>query len=153
MTDFKNILITGGAGFIASHVSLLLCKKYKEKYNIFVYDVLDYCSNLKNLDEIANEPNFKFIEGDIRDLLMLKFVINEYKIDCIMHFAAQSHVDISLKNSIMFTEVNVLGTHILLEAARQTGAIKLFVHVSTDEVYGTTDAVANYDQALEPTNP
>lgn len=150
--EFKNILITGGAGFIASHVAILLCKKYREKYNIIVYDILDYCANIKNLDAIANEPNFKFVEGDIGDLLMLKYVIQEYKIDCVMHFAAQSHVDISLKNSIKFTEVNVLGTHILLEAARQTN-IKLFVHVSTDEVYGTTDTVANLNQALEPTNP
>lgn len=151
--NIKNIMITGGAGFIASHVAILMCKKYKHRYNIIVYDILDYCSNIKNLDEIKNESNFKFIKGNICDFDMVKFVMEEFNIDCVMHFAAQSHVDLSMKNSLTFTEANVKGTHVLLEAARQVGTCKRFVHVSTDEVYGTTDEVANINQALEPTNP
>jgi hypothetical protein len=119
--QLKNLMITGGAGFIASHVSLLLAEKYKHAYNIFVYDILDSCSNIKNLDRIKNSPNFKFVKGDICDFDMVKFCMEEFNIDCVMHFAAQSHVDISLKNSLKFTEANVKGTHVLLEAARQIG--------------------------------
>lgn len=147
----QNIMITGGAGFIASHVTILLTQKYPH-YNIFVYDILDYCANLKNLKAIENAPNFKFIKGDICNFDMVKFVMEQFKIDSVLHFAAQSHVDISLKNSLKFTEVNVVGTHVLLESARQCN-IKRFIHVSTDEVYGTTDTVSDVNQALEPTNP
>ena len=147
----KNVMITGGAGFIASHLAILLTKKYPN-YNIFVYDVLDYCSNIKNLNSVIDFPNFKFIQGDICDFNMVKFVMKEFKIDWILHFAAQSHVDISLKNSLKFTETNVKGTHVLLECSRLNN-IKKFIHVSTDEVYGTTDSVANINQALDPTNP
>ena len=147
----KNILLTGGAGFIGSHVAIHLVKKYKN-CNVVVYDILDYCANMKNLDEIKDEPNFKFVKGDICSFEMVQFVIKLYNIDTIMHFAAQSHVDVSIKNSLKFTEVNVLGTHVLLENARLNN-IKRFVHVSTDEVYGSTDDAPNLDQALEPTNP
>lgn len=104
----KNILLTGGAGFIGSHVVIHLVKKYKNCH-VFVYDILDYCSNLKNLDEIKDEVNYTFIKGDICNFQMVQFVINSYKIDTIMHFAAQSHVDFSIRNSIKFTKVNVLG--------------------------------------------
>ena len=104
----KNILLTGGAGFIGSHVVIHLVKKYKNCH-IFVYDILDYCSNLKNLDEIKDEINYTFIKGDICNFQMVQFVINSYKIDTIMHFAAQSHVDFSIRNSLKFTKVNVLG--------------------------------------------
>ena len=133
-------------------MAILLCQKYPN-YNIFVYDILDYCANIKNLNAIKNNANFKFIKGDICDFNLVKFVMKEFKIDCVLHFAAQSHVDISLKNSLKFTEANVMGTHVLLECARQVGNINRFVHVSTDEVYGTTDTIANINQALEPTNP
>ena len=104
----KNILLTGGAGFIGSHVVIHLVKKYKNCH-IFVYDILDYCSNMKNLDEIKDEVNYTFIKGDICNFQMVQFVINSYKIDTIMHFAAQSHVDFSIRNSLKFTKVNVLG--------------------------------------------
>ena len=147
----KNILLTGGAGFIGSHVAIHLVKKYKD-CNVFVYDILDYCANMKNLDEVKDEPNFKFIKGDICNFQMVQFVMNLYKIDTVMHFAAQSHVDFSIRNSLKFTEVNVLGTHVLLESARLHN-IKRFIHVSTDEVYGTTDDRPNLNQALDPTNP
>ena len=108
----KNILLTGGAGFIGSHVVIHLVKKYKNCH-IFVYDILDYCSNMKNLDEIKNEVNYTFIKGDICNFQMVQFVINSYKIDTIMHFAAQSHVDFSIRNSLKFTKVNVLGKPIV----------------------------------------
>ncbi len=130
---------------------MLLCQKYAD-YNIIVYDILNYCANMKNLDKIRHNSNFKFVQGDICDLAMVKFVMQEFHVDCVLHFAAQSHVDISLNNSLKFTQTNVVGTHVLLESARQVG-IKRFVHVSTDEVYGTTDTVADINQALEPTNP
>jgi dTDP-glucose 4,6-dehydratase len=147
----KNILLTGGAGFIGSHVAIHLIKKYKNCH-VFVYDILDYCSNMKNLNEVADLPNYTFIKGDICNFQMVQFVINSYKIDTIMHFAAQSHVDFSIRNSLKFTKVNVLGTHVLLENARLSN-IKRFIHVSTDEVYGTTDDKPNMNQALDPTNP
>jgi dTDP-glucose 4,6-dehydratase len=147
----KNVLLTGGAGFIGSHMAIHLVKNYKN-YNVIVYDILDYCSSLKNLDEIKNEPNFRFVKGDICNFQMVKFVIEYYNIDTILHFAAQSHVDFSINNSLKFTQVNVLGTHVLLENARINN-IKRFIHVSTDEVYGTTDDTPNLKQALEPTNP
>merc|ERR1712137_1094980 len=88
----KNILLTGGAGFIASHVAILLCKKYPN-YNIVVYDRLDYCSCLENLSELNDLPNFKFIKGDIATADLVSYVLREEKIDTILHFAAQTHVD------------------------------------------------------------
>lgn len=147
----KNILLTGGAGFIGSHVALHLIKKYKD-YNIVVLDILDQCANIKNLDEVRDEPNFRFVKGDICDFELVKKVMVENNIDCVFHFAALSHVDLSIKDFLRYTEVNVKGTHVLLENAYQC-RIKRFVHVSTDEVYGTTGEVARADQALDPTNP
>lgn len=147
----KNILLTGGAGFIGSHVVIALVERYPE-YTITVLDSLEYCSNLKNLDQVKDKPNFRFVRGDICNSLFVKFIVEHFEIDTIMHFAAQSHVDISIRNSIKFTEVNVMGTHVLLESARLC-KIKRFIHVSTDEVYGTTGHTADINQALEPTNP
>jgi len=148
----KNILITGGAGFIASHVVLLLVKKYPH-YKIVNYDKLDYCSSLLNIEEIANAPNYKFVKGDIGSADLVNFILKQEKIDTIMHFAAQTHVDNSFGNSLAFTSTNVLGTHVLLEAAK-ANSIKRFIHVSTDEVYGENDGEdALEEKVLEPTNP
>ena len=147
----KNILITGGAGFIGSHVAIRLCKLYPS-YNIVVYDILDYCSNLKNLDSVNHLINFKFIKGDICNFASVQNAMTTHRIDTVLHFAAQSHVDISLTNSLKFTHTNVIGTHVLLECARQCSLAR-FIHVSTDEVYGTTNTVADINHALEPTNP
>lgn len=151
--DFKpkNILLTGGAGFIGSHVAIHLVKTYKE-YNVIVLDILDTCANLKNLDEIKHESNFKFIQGDICNFDLVKDIMQEYRIDCVMHFAALSHVDLSIKNFLKFTDVNIKGTHVLLENAFQFN-VKRFIHVSTDEVYGSTDEIARADQEINPTNP
>lgn len=134
----------------------MLCKKYPE-YNIVVYDRLDYCSCLANLDEIKDLPNFKFVKGDIGSLDLVTYVLKEEKIDTILHFAAQTHVDNSFGNSIAFTHSNIYGTHVLLESAKVCDSIKRFVHVSTDEVYGEgedfdTDPMSE-EHVLEPTNP
>jgi UDP-glucose 4,6-dehydratase len=147
-------LITGGAGFIASHVVLLLAKKYPQ-FNIINFDRLDYCSCLANLDEIKDFPNYKFVKGNICSSDLVNFVLETEKIDTIMHFAAQTHVDNSFGNSFQFTQNNIMGTHVLLESAKVHG-IKRFIHVSTDEVYGEQrhdQEAMDEEQVLEPTNP
>ena len=128
----KNIFITGGAGFIGSHVVHRLVKKYPQ-YNIINFDCLDYSSCLKNVDSLKDSENYTFVEGNICGSDLVRHILQAYKIDTIMHFAAQSHVDNSFGNSFSFTKVNILGTHVLLEAAYRCG-IKRFIHVSTDEV-------------------
>lgn len=150
----KNILITGGAGFIASYVSRHFVCQYPE-YLIVVYDKLDYCASLNNLASIKQYPNFVFEKGDITDSDRLMEVLNAHNIDTIMHFAAQSHVDLSFGNSFSFTKNNVIGTHVLLECAKAVN-IKLFLHVSTDEVYGEvspSDPDLLETAILCPTNP
>eukprot|EP00005_Dracoamoeba_jomungandri_P002084 CAMPEP_0174252138 /NCGR_PEP_ID=MMETSP0439-20130205/1739_1 /TAXON_ID=0 /ORGANISM="Stereomyxa ramosa, Strain Chinc5" /LENGTH=353 /DNA_ID=CAMNT_0015332635 /DNA_START=41 /DNA_END=1102 /DNA_ORIENTATION=+ len=150
----KNILVTGGCGFIGSHTVILLVKKYPQ-YNIINLDVLDYCAGPKNLNEIVDYPNYKFIHGDIRSADFISYILATEKIDTIMHFAAQTHVDNSFGNSFNFTKVNVLGTHVLLEAAKQA-KIRRFIHVSTDEVKGETETHTEnelFDSDLQPTNP
>ncbi|BAT93178.1 hypothetical protein VIGAN_07209900 [Vigna angularis var. angularis] len=152
----KNILITGAAGFIASHVANRLIRSYPQ-YKIVVLDKLDYCSNLKNLTPSKSSPNFKFVKGDIGSADLVNYLLITESIDTIMHFAAQTHVDNSFGNSFEFTKNNIYGTHVLLEACKVTGQIKRFIHVSTDEVYGETDedaVVGNHEASqLLPTNP
>ena len=153
----QSVLITGGAGFIASHVVTLLAKNYPH-YKIVVVDKLDYCANLKNLRQVMGSTNFKFIKGDICSADLLSYVMRNEQIDTVMHFAAQTHVDNSFGNSFEFTENNIRGTHTLLETAKVLGTIKRFLHVSTDEVYGESSYEyneANVEAAslLEPTNP
>uniref|UniRef100_A0A7S4S3L1 NAD(P)-binding domain-containing protein n=1 Tax=Ditylum brightwellii TaxID=49249 RepID=A0A7S4S3L1_9STRA len=152
----KNILLTGGAGFIGSHAAINLCKKYPD-YKIVVYDKLDYCSCLANLSEVERFRNFKFVKGDICSPDLVSYVLKEENIDTIMHFAAQTHVDNSFGNSFNFTHANIYGTHVLLESANRCPTIKRFIHVSTDEVYGEgedfeTDPMQE-EHVLEPTNP
>ncbi|KAH9299183.1 hypothetical protein KI387_030865, partial [Taxus chinensis] len=152
----KNILITGAAGFIASHVANRLVRKYPQ-YKIVVLDKLDYCSNLKNLKPSRPSPQFKFVKGDIGSADLVNYLLITEKIDTIMHFAAQTHVDNSFGNSFEFTKNNIYGTHVLLEACKVTGQIARFIHVSTDEVYGETekDAIEGNHEACQllPTNP
>ncbi|CAL5403134.1 unnamed protein product [Camellia sinensis] len=152
----KNILITGAAGFIASHVCNRIIQSYPE-YKIVVLDKLDYCSNFKNLLPSRSSPNFKFVKGDIGSADLVNFLLVTESIDTIMHFAAQTHVDNSFGNSFEFTKNNIYGTHVLLEACKVTGQIRRFIHVSTDEVYGETDedaVVGNHEASqLLPTNP
>ena len=149
----KRILVTGGAGFIASHVVMLLVKKYPN-YKIVNFDKLDYCSSLKNIESIQDAPNYSFVKGSITTPDLVNYVLRTERIDTIMHFAAQTHVDNSFGNSITFTESNILGTHVLLEAAKEA-RVKLFVHVSTDEVYGHGEnGIPSHEGSpLEPTNP
>ena len=152
----QNILITGGAGFIASHVVIRLVKNYPQ-YNIVNMDMLSYCSCHENvLSAIGEEaPNYKFVKGDICSSDLVSYVLRTEKIDTILHFAAQTHVDNSFGNSFQFTKHNIMGTHVLLEAAKNAG-IHRFIHVSTDEVYGEgreNEAGMVEAATLEPTNP
>ncbi|KAJ3169989.1 hypothetical protein HDU87_000511 [Geranomyces variabilis] len=152
--DIKNILITGGAGFIASFVVRKLVLLYPE-YNIYNFDKLDYCASTNNVKSVADKPNYTFIKGDICVKDMVNFVLHEKKIDTILHFAAQTHVDNSFGNSAEFTLNNVMGTHVLLEAAR-VNHVKKFIHISTDEVYGEVEhggSELTEESLLAPTNP
>ena len=136
----KNILITGGAGFIGSHLLIQLVKKYSN-YRIINLDSLTYASNLKNLIEIENESNYIFEQIDVRDKRSINEILIKYEIDNIIHLAAESHVDNSIENPLEFAETNVIGTLNLLESARNYWnndfLNKCFYHVSTDEVYGS----------------
>ena len=145
----RNILITGGAGFIGSHVVRLFVNKYPD-YNIINLDKLTYAGNLANLKDIEQMPNYGFIRADIADLDEMRKVIRNNNIDGIIHLAAESHVDRSIKDPFTFARTNVMGTLSLLQAAKEYWESlpekydgKLFYHISTDEVYG----------ALELTHP
>lgn len=136
----KNILITGGAGFIGSHVVRLFCTKYPE-YNIVNLDKLTYAGNLENLRDVENMPNYTFIKGDICDLDLMRKIFAEHKITGVIHLAAESHVDRSILDPFCFAQTNIMGTLSLLQAAKEAWAgnweSKRFHHVSTDEVYGS----------------
>jgi dTDP-glucose 4,6-dehydratase len=136
----RKILITGGAGFIGSHVVRLFVNKYPE-YEIYNLDKLTYAGNLKNLTDIENAPNYHFVRIDLVDALALTNLFNEHQFDSVIHLAAESHVDRSITNPLEFVMTNVVGTVNLLNAAKECwkGNMegKLFYHVSTDEVYGS----------------
>lgn len=138
----KNILITGGAGFIGSHLVRLFVTKY-QNYNIYNLDKLTYAGNLENLRDIENDDNYKFIKADIRDYEKIKQIITNYQITDVIHLAAESHVDRSIKNPFLFAEVNVMGTLALLQACKEVWngnwENQRFYHVSTDEVYGALE--------------
>lgn len=152
----KNIMLTGGAGFIGSGVVLFLVKKYPD-YKIVVVDKVSYNSSLKSLQQVQDSPNFCFEKANICNFEAMMKILKKHDIDTILHFAAETHVDRSFLNSLQFTRNNVIGTHVLLEASRMIHPqIKRFVHVSTDEVYGTclSNAKAKDETAMfEPTNP
>ena len=136
----KNILVTGGAGFIGSHLVRLLVNKYPE-YHIINMDVLTYAGNLDNLKDIETKENYTFIKCDICDIEKVKQVFIDHKIDSVIHLAAESHVDRSIEDPFSFAQTNVMGTLSLLQAAKGywkgNFTNKLFYHVSTDEVYGS----------------
>ena len=137
--DYKrNILITGGAGFIGSHVVRLFVKKYPDS-RIVNLDKLTYAGNLANLQDVEHAPNYVFERADICDYPRMQAILRQYAIDGIIHLAAESHVDRSIKDPFTFAKTNVLGTLTLLQAAKEAWDAfegKLFYHISTDEVYG-----------------
>lgn len=153
MKNFRrNILVTGGAGFIGSHVVRLFVNKYPE-YRIVNLDALTYAGNLANLDDVKDRGNYVFVKGDICDLALVRSLFSEYRIDGVVHLAAESHVDRSITDPFVFARTNVMGTLSLLQAAKEAwmpsgwkipgstgdesgGSSCLFYHISTDEVYG-----------------
>ena len=136
----KNILITGGAGFIGSHVISLFVKKYST-YHVYNLDSLTYAGNLENLKSIENKSNYTFLHGDITDEKFINSIFNKYKFDSVIHLAAESHVDRSIDSPLAFAKTNILGTMVLLNAFKKiwknNWTDKVFYHVSTDEVYGS----------------
>ncbi len=142
MAAKRNILITGGAGFIGSHVVRLFVNNYPD-YRIVNLDKLTYAGNLENLKDVESAPNYTFIRADICDYERMIAVFREYEIDGVIHLAAESHVDRSIKEPFTFARTNVMGTLSLLQAAKECWAGdyegKLFYHISTDEVYGALD--------------
>ncbi|WP_299006445.1 dTDP-glucose 4,6-dehydratase [uncultured Tenacibaculum sp.] len=136
----KNIVVTGGAGFIGSHVVRLFVNNYPD-YNIINLDLLTYAGNLENLKDIEGKPNYTFVKADICDYDTVACIFSKYKIDAVIHLAAESHVDRSIKDPFSFARTNVMGTLTLLQVAKNYWGDnfenKLFYHVSTDEVYGS----------------
>ena len=147
----KNILVTGGAGFIGSNFVRYMVNKYPD-YHIINLDALTYCGNLENLKDIENKDNYTFYKGDIRD----KEIVNKLvkKSDYVINFAAESHVDRSIADPEIFIKSNVLGTQVLLNAARECGVEK-YIQISTDEVYGTLgeDGFFTETTSLQPNSP
>lgn len=148
----KNILVTGGAGFIGSAFVRLMVEKYPH-YNIIVLDKLTYAGNLDNLLPVHDEPNYRFERADIADENEVKRIFKQHDVDTVVNFAAESHVDRSVLDPHAFIHTDVVGTYILLEAARQSG-ITRFHQVSTDEVYGSIPTGHfTEDDPLQPNNP
>jgi dTDP-glucose 4,6-dehydratase len=153
----KNILVTGGAGFIGSHVLRLFINKYSN-YNIINLDKLTYAGNLANISDIENSPNYQFIKGDIQNKDFLAQLFEDYKITDVIHLAAESHVDRSISGPMDFILTNIVGTANLLEVARNYWAnfdYHIFYHISTDEVYGSLGKEGFFleDTSYDPRSP
>ena len=158
MNTSKSILITGGAGFIGSYLVKRLLRNYPE-YSVFNLDSLTYASNLNNLKICELFPNYNFLKGDIRDFKFLKELFKSNNFDTVIHLAAESHVDNSIKNPFPFALTNVQGTLNLLEASRmrwgKNPEDKLFYHISTDEVFGTLGEKGKFTEksCYDPRSP
>lgn len=146
-----NILVTGGAGFIGSNFVRYMVEKYSD-YHIINLDALTYCGNLENLKDIEDKDNYTFVKGDIRDKAIVDELVE--KSDYVINFAAESHVDRSIADPEIFIKSNVLGTQVLLNAAKEHGVEK-YIQISTDEVYGTLGKTGYFteDTPLQPNSP
>lgn len=156
--DFQNILVTGGCGFIGSNFLNMMVPKYRHIRWINL-DALYYCADIENVTEnVRNSRNYVFIQGNTNSMDLVRHILEEYQIDGIINFAAQSHVCNSFGEALMYTKDNIMGTHVLIEACRQYGIpnLKKFIHVSTDEVYGESqlnEECKDERSILFPTNP
>ena len=154
----KRILITGGAGFIGSHLVRRFVRKYSD-YHIYNLDLLTYAGNLENLKDIERSENYTFIKGDITDQNFINKIFEKYKFDSVIHLAAESHVDRSINDPLLFAKTNILGTMILLNSFKElwknNWTNKLFYHISTDEVYGSLgeDGLFKEDTSYDPNSP
>jgi dTDP-glucose 4,6-dehydratase len=154
----KKILITGGAGFIGSHVIRLFVNRYPQ-YQIFNLDALTYAGNLENLTDIEKSSNYTFIKGDITDESFIEKLFQKYQFDGVIHLAAESHVDRSIEDPLAFAKTNILGTMNLLNSFKNlwknNWSNKLFYHVSTDEVYGTLGETGLFTEttSYDPNSP
>lgn len=154
----KNILITGGAGFIGSHVVREFVNNYPD-YHIYNLDALTYAGNLENLKDIEEKANYTFLKGDITDEDYIKSIFKEYSFDGVIHLAAESHVDRSITDPLGFAKTNILGTMVLLnefkELWKDNWQGKRFYHVSTDEVYGTLGETGLFTESTsyDPNSP
>ncbi|WP_395074253.1 dTDP-glucose 4,6-dehydratase [Flavobacterium sp.] len=154
----KNILITGGAGFIGSHVVRRFVQNYPD-YHIYNLDALTYAGNLENIKDIENESNYTFVKGDIVDETFINNLFSKYNFEGVLHLAAESHVDRSIEDPLSFVKTNVIGTMNLLNAARKRWKDnmegKRFYHISTDEVYGSLGAEGLFTEttAYDPNSP
>jgi dTDP-glucose 4,6-dehydratase len=154
----KNILVTGGAGFIGSHVVRKFVTKYPN-YHIYNLDVLTYAGNLENLRDIEDNPNYTFIKGDITDEHFINTLFSDYRFDSVIHLAAESHVDRSIEDPLSFVKTNIIGTVNLLNACRnswgQEFINKRFYHISTDEVYGSLGSEGLFTETTpyDPNSP
>ncbi len=152
------ILLTGGAGFIGSHLTRLFVTKYPD-YRIVNLDKLTYAGNLENLRDIEHAPNYQFVKGDIVDLPFLRTLFAEHQFTAVLHCAAESHVDRSITDPLAFVTTNVIGTTALLQAAKEAWKDdmdgKLFYHISTDEVYGSLGETGFFTEetAYDPRSP
>ena len=154
----RKIIITGGAGFIGSHVVRLFVKKYPT-YEIINVDKLTYAGNLENLKDVEKSKNYHFEKGDILDITFLNEIFKKYNVDGVIHLAAESHVDRSLHNPVEFAMTNIIGTINMLRAARafwnDNFANKFFYHISTDEVYGSVEHGSYFteESQIDPQSP
>lgn len=154
----RNILITGGAGFIGSHVVRLFVKRYQED-QIYNLDALTYAGNLENLTDVESFPNYHFVKGDITDASFVDALFQKHRFDGVIHLAAESHVDRSITDPLAFAKTNIMGTMVLLNAFKglwqDQWHEKRFYHISTDEVYGTlgSEGLFTEQTSYDPNSP
>jgi dTDP-glucose 4,6-dehydratase len=149
----KNVLVTGGAGFIGSNFIRYFLKMHSDVI-LVNFDKLTYAGNLENLEDLVSNPRYRFVKGDICNRNEVETAFREFNIDTVVHFAAESHVDRSILGAAVFVQTNVVGTNVLLEVAKENG-VERFLHVSTDEVYGSLGQTGKFVEStpLHPNSP